>query len=119
MKPAPSGRLAASSDAPETGERFELLVDQDGVIVEQILSSASTEPSSFLQPHDEWVVVLAGSATLDVGGDRHELRSGDWVLIPGGVPHTVERTEAGTSWLAVHLPPPTDTTIDRPHSPDL
>lgn len=112
MKPAPSGHLVPASDAPASGERFELLVDQDGVIVEQILSAASTEPSSFLQPHDEWVVVLAGSATLDVGGDRHDLGPGDWVLVPGGVPHTVERTEAGTSWLAVHLPPPGGATAD-------
>lgn len=106
MRPTPRGRLLDASEAPATGERFELLVDQDGVIVEQILSAASTEPASFLQPHDEWVLVMSGAATLDVGGERHELGPGDWVLIPGGVPHTVERTAAGTTWLAVHLPPP-------------
>jgi mannose-6-phosphate isomerase-like protein (cupin superfamily) len=106
MRPARKGRLLGPDEAPEHGERFELLVDRDGVIVEQILSAASTEPSSFLQPHDEWVVVTTGAATLDVGGERHELGPGDWVLIPGGVPHTVERTAAGTTWLAVHLPPP-------------
>jgi cupin 2 domain-containing protein len=116
----PRGRLVPSSEAPASGERFELLVDQDGVIVEQILSSESDEPSSFLQAHDEWVVVLAGSATLDVGGDVHVLEPGDWLLIPGGVPHSVERTAQGTSWLAVHLPPPTDPDTHEPaHSPDL
>jgi cupin 2 domain-containing protein len=119
VKPAPAGRLAGPADAPPTGERFELLVDQHGVIVEQILSAASDEPSSFLQPHDEWVVILAGSATLDVGGHRHELEAGDWVLIPGGIPHTVERTASGTSWLAVHLPQPSDAGPDPAHSPDL
>jgi quercetin dioxygenase-like cupin family protein len=106
----PHGRLAGQSAAPASDERFELLVDQDGVIIEQILSAASSTPSSFLQAHDEWVVVLAGSATLDVGGTRHDLGPGDWVLLPGGIPHTVERTEAGTSWLAVHLPPRDATT---------
>ena len=50
---------------------------------------------------DEWVVVLAGSATLVVEGERLELRVGDWVLLPAGTRHTLARTEPGTHWLAV------------------
>ena len=40
---------------------------------------------------------------MTVGGEAVELGPGDWVLLPAGVRHTVERKEQGTSWLAVHL----------------
>jgi cupin 2 domain-containing protein len=51
------------------------------------------------------VVVLAGGAELEVGGDRVVLETGDWLFLPAGVVHTVVTTEPGTSWLAVHLYP--------------
>ena len=40
---------------------------------------------------------------LEVGGERLDLAPGDWLFLPSGVPHSVVRTESGTSWLAVHL----------------
>jgi cupin 2 domain-containing protein len=79
------------------------LLSQRNLVVEQILSAASSEPAAYLQEQDEWVVVLAGGASMTVGGEPVELSPGDWVLLPAGVQHTVERTEQGTSWLAVHL----------------
>jgi quercetin dioxygenase-like cupin family protein len=99
------GRLLDPADAPAAGERFEPLAAMQGVRVEQILSPASTMPARYEQAHDEWVAVLAGSATLDVAGETVQLEPGDWVLLPAGVPHTVVTTAAGTSWLAVHAPP--------------
>ena len=56
-----------------------------------------------MQDHDEWVVVLAGAASLEIDGRQHALGAGDWVLLPAGVPHRVLATTAGTSWLAVHV----------------
>ena len=52
--------------------------------------------------------MLAGGAVLEVDGRRLKLAPGDWVFLPAGVPHTVARTAAGTSWLAVHLRDPSD-----------
>ena len=97
------GRLRDPGAAPASGEEMHELLSQRNLVVEQILSAASSEPAAYLQEQDEWVVVLAGGASMTVGGEPVELGPGDWLLLPAGVQHTVERTEQGTSWLAVHL----------------
>ena len=101
------GRLADPSAAPAAGERTEVLASLGNVVVEQILTGRLDEPVDFDQPHDEWVVVLAGGATLEVGSELLELGPGDWVLLPARTPHRLVRARPGTSWLAVHrLPAP-------------
>ena len=64
-------------------------------------------PDSFeyRQPQDEWVVVLEGTATLDVDGAEVTLEAGEWVLIGALAKHRVLHTLAGTRWLAVHVHP--------------
>jgi cupin 2 domain-containing protein len=91
------------SAAPATGERTDELLRLRNLAVQQILSGELEEPVDYRQDHDEWVVVLAGSAVLIVDGERVELAPGDWVLLPGATPHRLEEAEPGTSWLAVHL----------------
>jgi cupin 2 domain-containing protein len=102
------GRLAAVDDAPVAGERIERVLEVDGVVIEQILSSDAVEPVTYDQEHDEWVVVTAGSATIELEGDDEgeplSLEAGDWVFLPARMRHRVTRTAAGTTWLAVHLP---------------
>ena len=100
------GHLDDPTQAPDTGERFETLASVRGVVVEHILSSASDVPVRYVQDQDEWVVVLTGAAVVDVDGALHQLGAGDWLLLPAQVPHTVVRTAAATTWLAVHIPPP-------------
>jgi cupin 2 domain-containing protein len=73
------------------------------VVFEQILSGADVKPEDYLQDQDEWVVVLAGRAVMEVAGDRVELAAGDWVLLPAAVPHRLVEVDAGTNWLAVHV----------------
>lgn len=102
------GRLQPGSAAPDAGEQLVRLAAARGAVVEQILSGASTEVVRYLQAHDEWVVVLEGGARLELDGEVVELGPGDWVLLPGGVPHAVLGTQAGTSWLAVHVAAPPD-----------
>ena len=55
----------------------------------------------------EWVVLLAGSASLLIEGEEAPriLRPGDYVEIPPHARHWVEWTDADrpTVWLAVHL----------------
>lgn len=99
------GRLLDPSDAPATGERIEELVRIRNLVVEQIVSGEVEGPLDYLQEQDEWVLVLSGSAVLDVGGERVELESGDWLVLPGGVPHRLVSTHPGTNWLGVHLHP--------------
>ena len=58
-----------------------------------------TPPQDYLQDHDEWVVLLAGGATVDVDGESAS--PNDWLVLPARVPHRLVRTEQGTVWLAV------------------
>ncbi len=97
------GRLGAASNAPDEGERVTKLVELPSLTVEQILSGTLAEPVSFEQAHDEWVLVLEGRARLLVDETEIELQAGEWLLLPAGCPHTVLETQAGTSWLALHL----------------
>jgi cupin 2 domain-containing protein len=76
------------------------------VQIERIVSSAVPEPGVYVQPQDEWVVLLRGGATVVIDGMRVDLMPGDHVFLPAGLAHSVERTEAGTVWLAVHVHPP-------------
>ena len=85
-----------------TGERAAEIARLGGVVVEQILSGALTTPVDFDQDHDEWVIVLAGDAVLEVAGGRMDLGAGDWVLLPAHTPHRLVETAPGTSWLALH-----------------
>lgn len=97
------GRLENPADAPVAGERVVALLEQPGVVIEQILSGALPQPLDFDQDHDEWVLVLEGHARLQLDGREFELHAGDWLLIPAGRPHSVLATRPGTSWLAVHV----------------
>ena len=104
------GRLRDIEATPDTGERFETLATFGGVVVEQILSAATgASVDAYDQAQDEWVVVLAGAATLEVddanGPTTVDLGPGDWLFLPAHTPHRVMATEAGTNWIAVHLHP--------------
>jgi cupin 2 domain-containing protein len=97
------GNLFEDDATPATGERFDVLLQQRGLTIERIVSSAATTPTEYVQPQDEWVVLLRGDATLDVAGTPVELHAGDYVFLPSGTPHTVQRVSDGALWLAAHL----------------
>jgi cupin 2 domain-containing protein len=95
------GRLLDPSAPPVVGERVDELARVNGAVVEQILSGRLTVPVDYLQDVDEWVVVLAGRAVLEVAGVRLELVARDWVLLPALTPHRLLETDPGTSWVTV------------------
>jgi cupin 2 domain-containing protein len=89
-------------------EVFSTLVARPGVRIERIVSNGQSTPmeAPYDQDHDEWVVLLRGSAGLWIEGDGEvELRPGDHLLIPAGRVHRVRWTSADepTVWLAAHL----------------
>ncbi len=98
-----SGNLFADATPPTEGERFETLLSHRNLVVERIISSAAIVPTAYVQTQDEWVLLGKGEAVLDVAGERHELKAGDYLFLPAGVPHTVLSTSQGALWLALHL----------------
>jgi mannose-6-phosphate isomerase-like protein (cupin superfamily) len=99
------GNLYASSDPPATGERFEVLLRHRNLVVERIASSARTTPSLMIQEQDEWVLLLRGSAVLEVQGMVQRISAGDYLFLPAGTPHIIQQVSEGALWLAVHLHP--------------
>lgn len=89
------------------GERFDTLLSRQGIRIERIVSHGQSSPAGFWydQPQDEWVVVLHGSAELEIQGENgiRRLGPGDYLLIPAHCRHRVARTEQPTIWLAVHV----------------
>jgi cupin 2 domain-containing protein len=96
------GRLLQATDAPALGEQGVEIAQIGGVVVEQILSGVLASPVAYDQLEDEWVVVLSGDAVLEIGDERLDLTTGDWVLLPARLPHRLLETRPGTSWLALH-----------------
>ena len=79
-----------------------------GVRIERIVSTGQSTPADkpYDQSHDEWVLLLAGSAGLWIEGQgERDLRPGDHLLIPAHRPHRVMWTVKGsrTIWLAIHF----------------
>ena len=98
-----TGNLYADAQAPLEGERFDELLRHRNLVVERIVSSAAIAPQDYVQEQDEWVLLVSGEADLRVEGVLRTLKPGDYVFLPAGTAHRVERTQAGTLWLAVHL----------------
>lgn len=97
------GNLFENAVPPGTGERFETLLACRNLVVERIVSAATVEPREYVQPQDEWVVLVRGEAALEVAGESVVLRAGDHVFLPAGTRHTVKSASEGALWLAVHL----------------
>src|SRR4051812_10337282 len=93
------GRLAGPSTAPETAERADALARIGNVVVEEIVSATADRTVEYRQEQDEWVVVLSGSAVLDVEGERVELSRGEWLLLPAATRHRLLSVEPQTQWL--------------------
>jgi cupin 2 domain-containing protein len=106
MNPETSNLFA---DLPEhaTEELFTILLDNPYCRIERIVSYGQSSPDGFWydQAWDEWVLLLKGSAELDLNGRMVNLTPGDHLLIPAGLRHRVCKTEPDqpTVWLAIHL----------------
>lgn len=96
-------------DLPDAsgGEIFADLLTRGGCRIERIVSHGQITPADqpCVQGHDEWVLLLAGSARIDMAGSETALAPGDHLFIPAGAVHRVVFTdlEQPTVWLAIHL----------------
>ena len=88
-------------------ELFTPLFQQDGIMIERIVSKGHSTPEGqwYDQAQDEWVILLQGQAVLVYEDAQQTLTVGDMVFIPAQTKHRVEWTapDVHTVWLAVHL----------------
>lgn len=89
-------------------ELFQPLLEVEGLRIERIISQGHSSPPGYWydQAQEEWVLLVRGSAKLELGdGTITELNVGDYLLIPAGMKHRVAWTlpNEPTVWLAVHF----------------
>ena len=103
-----SGNIFSAIPKNLDQEAFEEIINSGNFLIERIMSRGhSTPPGQWYdKDQDEWVIVLAGSASLLFDGSDHAiiLKPGYYVNIPAHVKHKVEWTDRAeeTIWLAVH-----------------
>jgi cupin 2 domain-containing protein len=104
MTPLPHGQLLAQLPPPGPTEAFDRLLTRPGLRIERIVSHGHASPPDFWydQPEDEWVLLLAGSASIgfEDGREMH-LGPGDWLTLPAHCRHRVLRSASPTVWVAI------------------
>ncbi len=88
-------------------EIFELLINNDTVTIERIISKGqkSSDSDWYDQKKNEWVIILRGKAVLSFEDQASvQLNEGDYINIPAHKKHRVAWTDPDneTIWLAVH-----------------
>lgn len=99
------GNLYEQFAPPITGERFETLLQHKNLVIERICSSSEIPLNQYVQTQDEWVLLVQGTAEIEVDGKTEWLKPGDYVFLPANTPHRVKKVSQGALWLAVHLYP--------------
>ncbi len=94
-------------ELPSKYEIFDELISTRDTLIERIVSTGQSTPEGkwLEQDRDEWVVLLKGEAGLSFeDGEKILLNEGDYVLIPSGKRHRVDKTSESPYclWLAFH-----------------
>lgn len=95
------------SGIPKNLEReiFDILIKNDTLTIERIISKGQQSSSWYDQKENEWVMVLKGEAVLTFEDQTSvPLKEGDFINIPSHKKHRVSWTdpENETIWLAIH-----------------
>ena len=88
---------------PSIGEDFTTLFEKEKIKIVRIVSSDTLETKEYCQEEDEFVILLEGSAKLDIEGRVVTLNRGDTLFIPAETKHKVLLAQQGTLWLAIHF----------------
>ena len=103
------GNIFAAIPAPSAAEQVLPLLSSQDVRIERIVSAGQASPDGFWydEKDAEWVLVLAGSAALQLEDEAEllKLEPGDYIFIPPHRRHRVSFTDQAqpTIWLAVHI----------------
>lgn len=86
----------------EGRECMETLHRQENVMIERIGSNRAVSVW-YDQPHDEWVVLVQGSAKIEFENETKQLQRGDYLFLPAHCRHRVVHTSENALWLAVRM----------------
>jgi len=88
---------------PSVGnETVDLLLQRGGVRIERIVSNRA-DTGWYDQEEDEWVVLLEGTATLQIESDTVALVRGESLLLAAHERHRVVATSEDALWLTVFI----------------
>jgi len=88
---------------PSIGEEFTTLLESKNIKIVKIVSSDNINDIEYCQNENEFVVLIEGSATIEIEGDIKKLKRGDYLYIPALKKHKVIKTSKGTLWIAIHF----------------
>jgi quercetin dioxygenase-like cupin family protein len=90
------------------GQKFNFVTEVDysdgGIVSKNVLKRPTGNLSLFAfdkgeslsthtAPFDATVQVLEGKARIIIGGEPHDLVAGETIIMPAGIPHSVEASE--------------------------
>lgn len=101
--------LHPSPDLPSTNSaKIESIAETVDVRVERVTSRGQASASGVYCPQsdNEWLIMVKGQTTLEIGTDTVNLIAGDYVFIPSNTRNRVQSTSPNedTVWVAVYFP---------------
>lgn len=93
--------LYAGEPPQENHEIFSTLYKGGGIRIEAIRSWLKVPGEWYDQGEDEWVLLMEGTAELEIAGKVISMHKGDHLLIPKHTPHRVVSTAKDTYWIGV------------------
>jgi cupin 2 domain-containing protein len=87
---------------PEQGsESFVTLHQKGSLKIEAIRSRLTFSGEEYIQEEDEWVILVRGTAKLEIEGVERLLRAGDCLFLAHHIRHRVLFTSDDALWIGV------------------
>lgn len=93
--------IYAISDPAADTELFVTLHQTQNLKIEAIRSRLVRSGEMYTQEEDEWVILIRGTALLEIEKKEHLLCAGDNLFLPRHTPHRVLSTSDDALWIGV------------------
>jgi len=89
-------KVISSNDSnmstPEPGLRRQVMADSEPMMLVRHRMEPGWVGAAHSHPHEQLIYIVSGEITLTAGGDTYHLRSGDSLMVPGGMEHQATAT---------------------------
>ncbi len=87
---------------PEAGEESFVTLHQSSTLkIDAIRSRLTVAGENYDQEEDEWVILVRGSAMIEIEGNHHCLKEGDSLFLERHTRHQVLSTSDDALWIGV------------------